>query len=325
MKINVSLISILVLFVFEQSIAQTQIDYPHCNCIEKVSYQEGNPEKIEGTYELVCKSKQIIAGQYANGLKSGKWTTKTPKGIIIKKAEYADGKLHGNYELFYYDGTQKLTASFVNGKEDGLWQYFNDKGKIIKSGSYQLGKPVGVWVISDKAGKKTLATYNLNTDSFTNLQVPSYYKQGGIERDDQSGEWYIKYGVDANPQSAVQPLGGYDLSRNLFFKYLPIPSTVMDTYTNFDFSVRLQVEENTVKSVQAKLSGDFVFKHGLPSYPFIVSTNPPGKLKRVEHSKRTILQLQEDIEDAIRAMGPWIGNSTIDIQVPYVLNDVSRQ
>jgi hypothetical protein len=325
MKIKVSLISILVFFGFEHSMAQTQIEYPHCNCIEKVSYQEGNLEKMEGAYELVCKSKPIITGQYTNGLKSGKWTTKTPKGIIIRKAEYAEGKLHGNYELFYYDGTQKLKASFVNGEEDGLWQYFNDKGKIIKSGSYQLGKPVGVWTISDKGGKKTLATYNLNADSFTNTPVPWYYKRGGIERDDQSGEWYIKYGVDGNPQSAVQPLGGYDLSRGLFFKYLPIPSVVMDTYTNFDFSVRLQVEGNTVKGIQAKLSKDFVFRPGQPSYPFVISTNPPGKLKRVEHSDRTIQQLQEDIEDAIRAMGPWIGNTTIDIQVPFVLNDVSRQ
>ncbi|MBI3220548.1 MAG: hypothetical protein HYZ44_13625 [Bacteroidetes bacterium] len=325
MKVNFILISILVLIRLEQPAAQTQIEYPHCNCVEKVNYKENDPEKLEGVYELICKNKQIITGQYSNGLKSGKWITKTPKGTIIKNAVYVEGKLHGKYELFYFDGTQKLVANFVDGQEDGLWQYFNEKGKIIKSGSYQLGKPVDVWVISDKAGKKALATYNMATVPLTNTEVPSYYKRGGIERDDQSGEWYIKYAVDVNPKSSVEPLGGYDLSHDLFFKYLPIPSTVMDTYTNFDFKVRLQVEGNTVKNIQAKLSDDFEFRYGQPSYPFIVSTNPPGKLKRVQHSKRSINQLEEDIEDAIRAMGPWIGDTTIDIHVPFVLNDVTRQ
>lgn len=320
MKVNFILICILVLIRLEQSTAQTQIEYPHCNCVEKINFKENDPEKFEGAYELICKNKQIITGQYLNGLKSGKWTTKTPKGTVIKNAEYVEGKLHGKYELFYYDGTPKLTGNFVNGQEDGLWQYFNEKSKIIKTGSYQLGKPVGIWVISDKAGKKALATYDMATVPLTNTLVPSYFKRGGIERDDQSGEWYIKAPIAVNPQSAVQPLGGYDLSLDLFFRYLPIPSTVMDTYTNFNFKVSLEVEGNTVKNIQAKLTDNIDFKYRQPSYPFIVSTNPPGKLKSVQHSQRSINQLEEDIADAIRVMGPWIGNTTIDILVPFVLN-----
>ena len=320
MKFNFILISILVLIRLEQSTAQTQIEYPHCNCVEKINTKENDPEKLEGAYELICKDKQIVSGSYSNGLKSGKWITKTPKGTIIKNVEYVEGKLHGKYELFYYNGTPKLSGNFVNGQEDGLWQYFNEKGKSIKSGSYQLGKPVDIWVITDKSGKKPLATYNMATVPLTNTEVPSYLKRGGIERDDQSGEWYIKAPIAVNPQSAVQPLGGYDLSRDLFFRYLPIPSTVMDTYINFNFQVRLEVEGNRVKNIQAKLTDDIDFKYRQPSYPFMVSTNPPGKLKRVQHSKRSINQLEEDIEDAIRVMGPWIGNTTIDIRVPFVLN-----
>jgi antitoxin component YwqK of YwqJK toxin-antitoxin module len=324
MKSSICLIYILASIGFEQSIAQSQIEYPHCNCVEKLNYSVDNKEKLDGTYELICKNKQVVSGQYSNGLKSGKWTTKTSKGTTIKKAEYVDSKLHGKYELFYFDGTQKLIANFVNGQEDGLWQYFNDKGKLLKTGNYQLGKPIGVWTISDKAGKKTIATYNLGNDNFINTSVPPYFKKGGIERDDQSGEWYIKYSTESNPQSEVQPLGGYALSGDLFFKYLPIPSTIMDTYANFDFRITLQFEGNSVKSINAVYTDDIAHNPSRPTFPFIVSTNPPGKLKRVEHSIRSINQLRDDIVETIRIMGPWIGNATIDIHVPYVLNDVKR-
>lgn len=322
MKNSIYLICILWVAAWQQTSAQSQIDYPHCGCVEKVNVATDDKEKWDGTYELICKGKQIVSGQYKQGIKTGKWITKTPKGTVIKASEFSDGKLHGKYELFYYDGTPKLTANFVNGQEDGLWQYFNDKGKVIKTGSYQSGKPIGVWSISDKAGRKIVATYNLDTEEFKNTIVPPYYKSGGIDRDDQSGEWYIKYPMEGHSKTSVSPLGGYDLSRDLFLKYLPIPSTLMDTYTNFKFIITLELERNTIKSIKATMPENSNFNSVGLIYPFIVSTNRPGKLHRVEHTARSIQLLQDDIVEAIRVMGPWIGNSTTEIQIPFVLNEM---
>jgi hypothetical protein len=294
--------------------AQSTNEYPHCDCVEK----------INGQYQLTCSSNQIIAGQYVNGLKSGKWTTKTAKGTVIKNAEYVDGKLNGKYELFHFSGKPKLVASFLNGHQDGNWQYFNEKGKIIKNGKYQSGSPVGTWTIFDKGGKKALATYDFDNKNSSNSNLPPYFKNGGIERDDQSGEWYIIYYPERDPQSEVQPFGGYALACDFFLKHLTIPTTMMDTYTNFNFRVTLKVENNSVKSLSSAYIDRVAYNPKLPTLPFIVSTNPPAKLNRIDHNRKSIDLLRENIEEVTMLMGPWIGNSSVDIYVPFVLNDIKK-
>lgn len=303
---------ILIIMLTGQLMAQSTNEYPHCNCFEKINEQ----------YQLICNSNQIVIGQYSGGVKSGKWTTKTAKGTVIKSAEYLDGKLNGKYELFHFDGKPKLVASFVNGQQDGNWQYFNEKGKIIKTGKYQHGRPVGTWLIFDKGGKKAIATYDFDNKNSSDFNVPPYFKNGGIERDDQSGEWYIIYYPERNPQSEVKPFGGYALACDFFLKHLTIPTTMMDTYTNFNFNVTLKVENNALKSISSAYVDRIAYNSKLPTLPFIVSTNPPAKLKSVIHNKQSIDLLRENIEEVTMLMGPWIGNSSVNIYVPFVLNDI---
>jgi hypothetical protein len=306
-----------------QIMAQSQNEYPHCNCTEKLNFLPDN-ETLDGHYQLICNNKQIVTGQYIKGLKSGKWITKNAKGTIIKNAEYIDGKLNGKYELFHFGGTPKLVAGFTNGQQNGIWEYFNEKGKIIKTGKYETGGPIGTWIIFDKGGKKAIATYDFDDKSSTNTDAPPYLKDGGIQRDDQSGEWFIIYYPERNSQSEVHPFGGYPLACDFFIKHLTIPSTMIDTYTDFKFNVTAQVENNTIRKVKAALVNRLNYSSKLPSLPFIVSTNPPAKLSRVDHSKHSIGLLAENIEEVIMLMGPWIGNSSVDIYVPFVLNDLKR-
>lgn len=314
MKKSLKLACILTILLIGQLTAQSTNEYPHCNCIEEINEQ----------YQLTCNNNQIITGQYVSGLKSGKWTTKTSKGTIIKNAEYIDGKLNGKYELFHYDGTPKLIAFFVNGQQEGTWQYFNEKGKLIKIGKYQSGSPVGTWTIFDKGGKKAIAIYDFENKSSSNSTATPYFKKGGIQRDDQSGEWFIIHYPVRSPQSEVQPFGGYPLACDFFLKHLTIPTTMIDTYTNFDFNVTLQVENNSVKKINSVYVDAVSYNSKMPTLPFIVSTNPSAKLKRVDHNKKSIDLLREDIEEVTILMGPWIGNSTVDIYVPFVLNDIKR-
>lgn len=311
---TIQLTYILTILWTNQLMSQSTNEYPHCNCVEKIDEQ----------YQLICNSNQIVMGQYSNGVKSGKWTTRTAKGTVIKNAEYVDGKLNGKYELFHFDGKPKLVASFSNGQQDGTWQYFNEKGKLIKSGKYQLGNPVGTWTILDKGGKKSIATYDFDNGNSPNSKVPPYFKNGGIERDDQSGEWYIIYYPERNPQSGVQPFGGYALACDYFLKHMTIPTTMMDTYTNFNFNVTLQIENNQLKDINSEYVDRITYNPKMPTLPFIVSTNPPGKLKRVEHNKQSINLLRESIEEVTILMGPWIGNSSADIYIPFVLNDLRK-
>ena len=161
MKKRVQITFILTILWTGQLMAQSTNEYPHCNCVENINEQ----------YQLTCNGNQIVTGQYANGLKSGKWITKSTKGTVIKNAEYIGGKLNGKYELFHFDGKPKLVASFKNGQQDGTWQYFNEKGKLIKTGKYQSGRPVGTWTIFDKGGKKTMATYDFDSKNSSNSNV----------------------------------------------------------------------------------------------------------------------------------------------------------
>jgi hypothetical protein len=314
MKKTIQLTCILIILWTGQLIAQSTNEYPHCKCVEKISDQ----------YQLTCNNNQIVTGQYTNGLKSGKWITKTAKGTVIKSIEFTDGKLNGKYELFHFDGKPKLIASFVNGQQDGTWQYLNEKGKAIKMGKYQSGVPVGTWTVFDKAGKKAIASYDFDNSNSSNSNVPPYFKNGGIERDDQSGEWFIIYYPERNPKSEVQPFGGYALACDFFLKHMTIPATMMDTYTNFNFSVKLQVDNNAIKNISSAYMDNISYNSTMPTLPYIVSTNPPGKLKRIDHNKQSIDLLRETIEETTLIMGPWIGNSSVDIYVPFVLNDIRR-
>jgi hypothetical protein len=103
-----------------------------------------------------------------------------------------------------------------------------------------------------------------------------------------------------------------------------IPTTMMDTYTNFNFGMTLKVESNSLKSISSEYVDRISYDPTVPTLPFIVSTNPPGKLKRIDHNKQSIESLRESIEETTMLMGPWIGNSTVDIYVPFVLNDIKR-
>ena len=98
----------------------------------------------------------------------------------------------------------------------------------------------------------------------------------------------------------------------------------MDTYTNFNFNVTIKVESNSLKSISSANVDRISYNSKLPILPFIVETNPPAKLKRVDHNKKSIDLLRENIEEVTMLMGPWIGNSSVDIYVPFVLNDIKR-
>jgi len=311
-----SLLSLLLSVSLTSLLAQSEISYPHCNCIEKIS--------VDGQFKLTCKDNVVMKGQYNNGLRSGRWTTKTVKGAVIKNAEYVDGKLDGQYELFDYEGNPKLVASFKNGLPDGVWKYFNEKGKIIKIGKYEEGKPMGTWSVFDKNGKKEIVTYNFDDANSSNTIAPPYHNKMKIERDDQSGEWFIIYYPERNPVSDVQPLGGYPLACDLFIKYMTIPSVMMNTYTNFDFNVHLVVEKNSLQSVSSTYEDQIRYNSALPALPFIVSTNPPAKLKKVEHDKHTMELLRQSIEETVILAGPWISSSPVDIYIPFVLNDIRK-
>lgn len=294
--------------------------FAHCNCVESLT---------EESYKVVSNGVEVESGQFESGQRTGTWISKSSNGTTIRKANYSTGKLDGTYELFHFDGTPKLKAEFKDGKPAGSWTYFNAKGRVIKQGSFSDSKPTGTWKIMDKKGKKVYAEYNFDSKSETvSPNGKQYFKKGGVIRDDQSGEWMVLYLPRRDIKVSTQPIGGYMLSSDLFADYFNVPTILMDTYTHFEFNTTVKLE-NGVASITSVdlLENKEQFDINSHSLPFMVDTNPPGKLSRIEHSAATINFLKDQLAEYVLVTAPWMSNvesEEIIIRTPIVINEVER-
>jgi hypothetical protein len=294
--------------------------YSHCNCIET---------QTEESYKVVSNGIEVELGQFLSGKRVGFWQSKSSKGTVIRKANYTDGKLNGKYELFHFNGKQKLIAEFKNGIPLGKWTYYNSKGKIIKEGMFSDGKPIGNWKIMDQKGKKTYAEYDFNSKAeLISPNTNQYFQKGGIIRDDQSGQWLVLYLPNRAINVKTKPLGGYILASDLFVDYFNIPTILMDAYTHFEFNTTVKLDNEVASIISVDLLKNIekfdVTSHSLP---FMVDTNPPSKLSRIEHSDATINFLKDQIAEYVLISAPWISTDELEeivIRSPIVINEVKK-
>lgn len=294
--------------------------FAHCNCVESLT---------EESYKVVSNGVEVESGQFDTGERTGTWISKNAKGTTIRKANYSVGKLDGAYELFHFDGKPKLVAEFKNGKPSGTWTYYNSKGKVIKQGSFSDSKPTGAWKIMDKKGKKVYAEYNFDSKSETvSANGQQYFQKGGVIRDDQGGEWMVLYLPRRDIKVTTQPIGGYMLSSDLFADYFNVPTILMNTYTHFEFNTTVKLENGiaSITSVEL-LENKEQFDITSHSLPFMVDTNPPSKLSRIEHSTATIKFLKDQLAEYVLITAPWITNAETEeivIRTPIVINEVKK-
>lgn len=310
----------LILAITSTAVLAQENKFSHCNCTEMRS---------EDSYKVESDGIEVESGQFKNDKRTGLWQSKNSKGIIIRKANYTNGKLTGLYELFHFDGSPKLIAEFEDGKPSGEWTYFNSKGKIIKNGKFLDGKPSGTWRIMDKKGKKTYAEYNFDTKSeVISSSGNQYFQKGGIIRDDQSGEWMVLYLPRRDIKVNTQPLGGYMLASDLFVDYFNVPTILMDTYTHFEFNTTVKLDNGVASIVSVDiLENTERFDITSHSLPFMVDTNPPNKLSRIEHSEETIRFLKDQLAEYVLISSPWITSEeteTIVVRIPIVINEVKK-
>lgn len=312
-------LTVLLLTIYSFASAQ-ETKFDHCNCTETLT---------EKTYTVVSNRVEVESGQFENGKRAGNWVSKNSKGTTIRNANYKDGMLSGIYELFHFGGSPKLTAEFQSGSPSGKWTYYNAKGKVIKQGRFLNGKPSGIWRVMDKKGKKPFAEYNFDAKAET---IPpngnQYFTKRGVIRDDQSGEWMVLYLPRRNIKVKTQPLGGYMLASDLFVDYFNLPTILMDTYTHFEFNTTVKLINGVPSIVSVELlTNKETFDITSHSLPFMVDTNPPNKLSRVEHSEATINFLKDQLAEYVLISAPWISTAEqeeIVIRTPIVINEVKR-
>ena len=65
-------------------------------------------------------------------------------GNLYERKPYFKGKIHGRYELYYYNGQLRHRQYFINGSQiDGNYYYYDIKGAILEEGQIKNGNVIG--------------------------------------------------------------------------------------------------------------------------------------------------------------------------------------
>ncbi|MGP9802324.1 hypothetical protein [Rheinheimera sp. NSM] len=139
--------------------------------VKRVHYVDG---KMHGSYREESEDgSNHISGQYRQGVKVGKWVTKTygrtlteqfnqlgqqegaqtdiaADGTILKQEYYKNARLHGDYLQLDIDGKLLAKGRYVNGQREGDWQLQDADSQYRAQykrwqGSFKAGREVGNW------------------------------------------------------------------------------------------------------------------------------------------------------------------------------------
>jgi len=82
-----------------------------------------------------------------------KQTLTYKRGVITKQVNYyllpseqieyighwKDGKIHGDFESYYENGSMSIKGQLTEGQYDGDWTYWDDDGTVNKEVTYDMG------------------------------------------------------------------------------------------------------------------------------------------------------------------------------------------
>lgn len=113
-------------------------------------------------------------------------TACTPKHITSKE-NYRDGKLHGEY-IMYFDGNPTMVGNYEDGKRIGEWMRYYPDGRKFEKANYVDDKLQGEWIgYHSSQGIRERGHY---TDDKKSGEWTSYYEEGVT---------YLGRGVDGDP------------------------------------------------------------------------------------------------------------------------------
>lgn len=172
--------------------------------VQRAHYVDGKKHGVyrEDTVDAEGGS-NFISGQYRQGIKVGKWVTKTSTstlteqfdqqgqqdgkqtevaadGTVILLQHFKNAKLHGEYLRLGYSRELQAKGRYVNGQREGAWQLQDEYsyGSVkLWHGSYKAGHEVGTWQAFSANGH-LLA--QMQYDNQGRLQGKSYsFKEDG--------------------------------------------------------------------------------------------------------------------------------------------------
>ncbi|MCF8373652.1 MAG: hypothetical protein K9H64_18670 [Bacteroidales bacterium] len=109
----------------------------------------GLPDYSVGNQDFRNEAKEksgfTYTGDFANGVRDGKWVSRYANGNICYEATYADSVLHGPFKLYYEDGQIMGTVNYDKGWMEGPYAAWGKDGKPLTTGDYRKMKKQGAW------------------------------------------------------------------------------------------------------------------------------------------------------------------------------------
>ena len=99
-----------------------------------------------GKWVYYNNRKNIVSEEhYKNGKLSGEYKIFYPNGKLTEFSHFKDGKLHGNSKRYSDTGVILDDLTYANGEIHGAAVYYDANGKVKRKGMYESDLKVGVW------------------------------------------------------------------------------------------------------------------------------------------------------------------------------------
>ena len=137
------------------------------------TYINGKEEDVMTEYDE--EGNVLARGNYAGGLKEGKWEIFT--GDYIETGNYVEGMMNGEWEGEYKStGKTAFEGEYIEGEPEGKHTYYYPNGRKMLEGKYQSGLKVGDWKRYDENGMLvlTIRYNNGKTERINGKKVKQY-------------------------------------------------------------------------------------------------------------------------------------------------------
>jgi len=150
-KIFVVLSSVASIIVISQACEKNDIPKSDLFIKDSLIYKKGSDTPFTGREKARIEDK-IIEYDIVNGIKHGEFFLYYEDGTLQMKGRIDNNKNIGKWQYFYTNGEIESEGFFVDDIPEGRWTWFYANGKLKEEGSYHNGQRVGWWKQFDENG-----------------------------------------------------------------------------------------------------------------------------------------------------------------------------
>jgi len=142
-------------------------------------------EKKDSLWLNYAQSGEIVSAEsYLNNVLHGKSVYYYKEGQLLenklqveRRVNFLDGKQHGLYQTYFYNGKLKQEGHFVNGKKQGKWSEYSINGQLFAQMNYKDDFLHG-WVSAfDQKGQLKRKAFYLRGEELSEKELKAYMER----------------------------------------------------------------------------------------------------------------------------------------------------